>query len=353
MKIYLLNIALIAIYAILFLNKSNYKSKKHFCILTSINWIIISGLRHITIGADTYVYKVYMFDKVVHSDWNQILSNFLGIYLRGEIGKDPGYTIFQKIIQIFTVNYQIYLIIIAIIFTISLGMWIYKNSNEPFISFLLYSVLFYSFYAITGHRQTIATALGVLFGYEFIKKRKILPFIVLVLIAFTVHKSIIAFFPFYFLANNKITKKYLIFILASFPIIFIFRFELIRIIVSLVGYEQYMFQYEGAGTWTFTTLLLMVFVVTIWKHKIILSSNPQAVHYINALILAIVFVPLTFINPSLMRLVQYYSIFLILLIPEIILSFNRRERVIVYYIATGLLLALFIRNNPQYLFFWQ
>ncbi len=353
MIIYLLNILMIIVYALLFLYNSKFKNKKLFCILASINWILLSGLRHITIGADTEVYKLYMFDRTLYLSWNHIFLEFINVYFGGGVGKDPGYSIFEKIVQLFTTNYQVYLIIIALIFTVPLGRWIYKNSKEPLISFLMYSVLFYSFFSLTGHRQTIATALVVLLGYELIIKRKLFPFLVLILLAFTIHKSAVAFLPFYFLANIKINRKYLFSVLLVFIIIFLFRFEFMEIIVNIIGYDEYMYQYEGAGTWTFTTLLIVVFVVSIWKYRTILYHNPQAIHYINALVLALVFVPLTFINPSTMRAVQYYSIFLILLIPEIIFSFNRKERVIVYYMATGLLLLLFIRNNPHYLFFWQ
>jgi transmembrane protein EpsG len=321
--------------------------------LASLNWILLSGLRHISIGADTYVYKVYNFDISGNRTWDEIFNSFW-VYFKGEsLSVEPGYRMFERVIQIFTSNYQVYLIVIAIVFTVSLGKWIYKNSREPLISFLLYSVLFYSFFAITGHRQTIATALVLLIGYERIKKKQLFVFLGLVVVAFTIHKSAIAFLPFYFLANKKITKNYLITMLAIFPVIFFLRFQLMSLLVNIVGYESYLFQYEGAGTWTFTLILLLVFGVTVWKHKTILSTNPRAIHYVNALILAVFLTPLTFINPSAMRVVQYYSLFLMLLIPDIILSFNKKERVIVYYVATGLLLLLFIRNNPSYLFFWQ
>lgn len=124
-------------------------------------------------------------------------------------------------------------------------------------------------------------------------------------------------------------------------------------ILTIVSYDSFNFQVEGAGTWTFTTLLLMVAVITFWKRKVILRNNPQAKHYINALIFSLILVPLTFINPSAMRVVQYFSIFLVLLIPEIIQSFNLKERRVVYYVSVCVLIALFAMTNPNYIFFWQ
>lgn len=321
--------------------------------MASINWMFLSGLRHISIGADTHVYKLYFFDQTIHLSWNKILLEFVDKYLKGGSGKNPGYTIFEKVVQIFTTNYQVYLIIIASVFTIPLGKWIYKNSREPLISFILYSTLFYSFFSITGLRQTIATSLVVLVGYDFIKNRKLWSFLAIVAVAFTIHKSIIAFIPFYFLANKRITKGYLIGSLITFSLIFAFRVQFMSLITYILDYEEYNVQFEGAGTWTFTAMLLMIFGVTIWKYKEMIINNKQSLHFINALIIALMLIPLTYIDPSAMRSVQYYSIFLMLLVPELINTFNKNERIIVYYVALVTLIMLFIRNNPHYLFFWQ
>ena len=352
MEIYLINILLIFVYAAFFLYNRNFRSKKIFCILASLNWILLSGLRDFSIGADTLAYE-YIFDQMVYKSWSNVITNFFDSYFATAQGMEPGYIMFEKFVQIFTTNYQVFLIIIAMIFTIPLGIWIYKNSSEPAMSFLIYSVLFYAFFAITGLRQTIATALVVMIGYEFIKERRFWPFLIITLVAFAMHKTAICFFPFYFIANKKITKNHFTILLAIYPFLFVFRNQLMVLLGGLAGYEQYVEQFEGAGTWTFSAILLILLGVTIFKCKIMLKNNSNVTHYINALLIAFSFVPLTFVNPSAMRVVQYYSIFLMLLVPEIIRSFNKDERTIVHYVATVVLVILFIKNNPQYLFFWQ
>jgi transmembrane protein EpsG len=138
-----------------------------------------------------------------------------------------------------------------------------------------------------------------------------------------------------------------------FVIMFIFKNRMMLALGTLMGYEQYIDQFEGANTNTFTTLLLVLVVVVFWKHKIITQNNPKSIHYINALLLAFVLVPLTYVDPSAMRVVQYFSIFLMLLVPEIVKSFSKRDRTLVYYVAATLLVILYMKNNPQYLFFWQ
>lgn len=353
MTAYIINIVLLMLFAgVLLLQFPTKRNKKFFCAIASIQWIILSGVRHYSVGTDTLAYRM-SFDDAAYTTWSLIIERLLALLTLDLSFKDPGYYFFEKIFQIFSNDYQLFLIAIALIFTVPLGIWIYKNSSEPLLSFLIYSCLFASFFAITGHRQTIATALVVLMGYQFIKDRKFISFLMLVAIAVTIHKSAICFLPFYFIANKKITKPYIAIVGILITVLFVLRNQVMFLLGTIMGYEQYIEQYEGAGTWTFTALLIMVALVSIIKFRMMEIHNPNTTHYVNAIFCALAFTPLTFIDPSAMRVVQYYSLFLMLLIPEIIRSFNSKERVLIYYFASALLIALFAKNNPQYLFFWQ
>lgn len=352
MNPYYINILLLIIMSYFFLIKRNdLHSKKVFCTIASFNWIILSGLRHLSIGADTYQYKL-SFINACKTSWKDVFNNFIEVYSGITDGKDPGYLFFEKVCSIFTHNYQVYLIIIALIFMGLLAYFIYKNSSNPFLSYLLFSTLFYAFFAITGHRQTIATALTVLLGYELIKKRKLCLYILVIIISYTIHKSSIIFLPFYFIYNKKITKNYIIFMLMSIIFSFSYRFQLSEFFKQLAGYEEYGV-YEGAGTEVFTFFLLLMFLVALYFYPILKKRNINANHYINALFLACFFVPLTYINPSAMRVVQYFSIFIMLALPDIVNCFKKQDKQFILYLVVIILLFLFIKGQPVYLFFWQ
>lgn len=353
MTVYLLNIALILFFGVFFFTtKYGVTGKKLFYIIVSIQWILISGLRHVSIGSDTSNYK-NMFLDVRGLSWDKLWIDFVGILFKGVEGKDPGYAILVKLFHYISTDYQIYLIAIAIFVTVSLSVWLYKNSRNPVVSYVLYSCLFYSFFAITGIRQSIAMAMVVFIGYELIKKKKLLLFFINVLVASTIHLSALVFFPFYWLANIKITKLYLVSVSTLIILSFILKNQIKDIIVKHV-YQDYSVSYAGAGTWTFTFLLILVALASIYYRKTILKNNPQAKHYFNALIFAFLFLPLTFINPSAMRIVMYFSVFLMLLIPEILKSLNKGfEQTIAFMSIITILIVLFVSNAKDYLFFWQ
>ena len=354
MTIYLLNIFLLFLEAIIIAkNKKWRRGKAVFVFLASLQWILISGLRHITVGGrDVYYSYNFSFARSINTSWGDALDRFINILFYGAEGKDPGYLFVEKAIGIFTDNYQVFLFVIALLFIVPFGVFIYRNSKDVLMSFLIYSTLFYSFFSLTGFRQAIATSLVVLIGYELIKKKKLIWFVVVSLVAFTIHKSSIVFFPFYFMADKKITTKYLIFMGGLGLIILMAGKALYAPLAIWLEYDN-MLDNDIGGTGTFTLMLSMVAIAGVIQHKPMQKNNPQSAHFINASILAMLLGLLTLQSQSFMRVQQYFSLFIVLLVPEFIRTFLPKEQVLIYMISVGTLLMLFIRNNPSYIFFWQ
>ena len=323
--------------------------------------ILQSGLRNVAVGIDTYNYFL-IFEEIRYTSWNEIIQNTITYYSTGDfLIRDPGYSIIQKLFQTITTDFQLFLIFIAILFFSAFGHFLYKNSkrlSDVIIAFLIYSVLFYFFFSITGQRQTIATAL-LLFSFEYIKKRKLLPFLLLVMIASTVHKSALVFIPLYFVSRIVKTRLFYRVILILFPVFLVFNGEIAGFLSTLGGYEGYS-QFLGSGTYVFTVFFLLISLVALIRSKYIIKSNPNAQNYFNAFAFALLFLPLTWFHPSTMRIVQYFSIFMTLFIPEIIHSFNHisiklRNGVarMVIILLIGLYLKMTWNSDITYGFYWQ
>lgn len=334
--------------------KSRYR--KGYIIIISIFLILQSGLRHWSVGSDTMNYN-YMFEVVKEMSWGQIFESFKLYYQLSE-GRDPGYELFQKLVQLFTNDYQVYLILVAVIFFASFGSFIYKNTSrisDAMMAFLIYSVLFYAFFSITGIRQTIATSVALV-SFELIKKRKLLFFLIIIFLASTIHKSVLIFMPFYFAPMIKNVKFFYWVLVFTFPIIFAFRGSLASIFTSIGGYDAYKY-YEGAGTPVFTALMLIITIFSFLRYKKVLQYNQTAKLFYSALIIAVFFTPLTWVNPSAMRVVQYFSIFMVLLVPKAIHTFHSvfrgGDKIMYNMILISLIVIYITRTNFEYKFFWQ
>ena len=75
--------------------------------------------------------------------------------------------------------------------------------------------------------------------------------------------------------------------------------------------------------------------------------------YYNALFLGMLFIPLVFVNPSLMRVVQYFSVYLMLLVPELIMCVQKKYRNLVYIAIVIVLMIITNIYTANYSFFWQ
>ncbi|OOV29262.1 hypothetical protein BXU11_04910 [Flavobacterium sp. LM5] len=337
---------------------NNYLNRKKYIWVICFILILQSGLRNVAVGADTYAY-FNSFENSKNQSWDDVWE-IVSEYYKYDIGKDPGFPVFEKFCSTISDSYQIFLVIIAILFFVSLGNFILKNTTklqDVILAFVIYSVLFYGFFSITGHRQTLATALTLL-SFEFIKKRKIIPFLIVILIASTLHKSSLIFILFYFVCRIKKPKIIFISTLLLFPLFMSTRDLLAAFFQSISGYEGYD-QFEGAGTFTFSAIFLLICITALIRQKILLKSNSNTQNYFNAFALALLFLPLTWINPSMMRVVQYFSIFMLIFVPEIIRSFefysediHQRVRIVTLFV----LILLFLKssqNGEPYSFFWE
>ena len=331
--------------------------KKRLCIAATVNWILLSGLRSLSVGPDTYNYLVNSFIPVKEMSWNEVLRLFPERYLYGQSVLDPGYCLLTKIFQIFSGNYQVWLFFIAVVFTVPLGVIIYRFSSNPYLSYILYSTLFYNFFSVTGHRQTLATAIVFGIGLFAALKRRFFIFLFSLLVACTIHPSAIAFLPVYFLAKVRLRKNQLIFCFSAIALSYIFRNQLLSILKSITGYNSFgQVPQAGAGAFIILLLSFAVLISIFYNRTVDLAETETGIIHLsyNALLTACFFSSLLLINPVFMRVLQYYSLLLLILLPEGARIFGKGKGRMFYGLCcTLLMLALFVSEKRFYEFFWQ
>ena len=341
-------------------NEEKTRKRKLFVILCCVQWVIISGFRADSIGADTENY-MRLFDLHNSMSWREIIENAKEYYLGNGSYNDYeiGYVVLEKIIGGVTSSHTIYNILVAGIFMSSLGRFIYKYSNDPLISFILYDAFMYNMFSLTGNRQVISVAIGILCGYEFIRKRKFIPFLIIVLVSSLFHRSTLVFIVFYFLANKKITQCYLLTAFAMVGALIATRSRVFNYVKFIVGYDQYTGTYGFAQRTFFILLIILTFAVIVCKSQIFNYAHEAGIqnidHYLNALILTWFMFPFAMVSPTSMRLVYDFGfISFLLLIPVLAKSFHKRNDRVIIYGSLVLMLGYFISTkSSDYMFFWQ
>ena len=110
-------------------------------------------------------------------------------------------------------------ILTGLLFAWSVSHFVNRYCEDVALGFSLFITLGLYTFMVQGMRQAIAMAI-LLFAIDFCKKRKLLPFVLMVLIAVAFHKTAIIFLPVYFLYGIKIKPISLIlFVLGAFGVV--------------------------------------------------------------------------------------------------------------------------------------
>ena len=208
------------IFAILFVSlflslkdlKINSRTRQAIFLFSAfLIYTLHSGLRHWSIGPDTYQYNT-IFENVkadsIDIIWNNVLTNN---------GIDPFYDLFQKVFQFVSSDYQIYLVFVGIIFFSSFGFLLFDNLRslqQMVLANLIFVAYFSGFYSITGIRQTIATSI-LMYAFAFLKRKKHLLFLLFMLLASLFHITSLIFLLSYWLLNKR---SFLIFLFSLCPL---------------------------------------------------------------------------------------------------------------------------------------
>ena len=357
-NIFLVNFLLVLFWGVILIyNKKSQKNKLIFVIIVCVQWILISGLRADSVGADTENY-MNIFDEHSSLSWRGVfieIKRYFASFFSSSVESsdfEPLFILYNKLVSVLTKNHVIYKFIVAIIFTTALGKFVYKYSEDPCLSFAIYGSLFYNMFSLTGYRQVLAVAI-ILYGYRFIRERKFIPFLILVLIGALFHKTTLMFILLYVLANKKITFNYILSVSLIFLVMLVFNRQVFEMVKRFFGYDEYVGNY-GFKQATFTVLYSGLTIVAFWKFKDVVSGDEKALQLYNGLILSWIMFPFVLESPSALRLVYNYGFVILPLVPKIVSSFKEsKDRQIIYLAIYVLFFVQTIISSFAYSFFWM
>lgn len=338
-------------------NGDTVKVRHNYVTFLIILLVLQSALRHLAVGEDTYSYSVE-WDKHGVQSWSEIWQNFIATYVYDE-GKDAGYAVVIKLLNYILPNFRWFLFVYAIVLFVSLFRLVERHLTsfpQIFMSFCLYQVLFYSFFSTTGMRQGMATIV-TFWAVKWIQENKLWRFVIAILLASLIHKSVLLFLPFYFIAKSPRSKVLLVLSLASMPLLFPFAGAIASFLVDISGAEQYRayteHEAETGGAVSFLIMIVFISVLALYTKNKKEDSIPNYV--INALALAVFFTPMMWVDTSLMRVIQYFSIFSLIGLPLAVehLPVDKTTRSIVYWGLMAVFVFTTIRHNYVYGFFWE
>ena len=292
-------------------NDNNKVFNKRFPLLVFFVFLIVMlSLRSVHCGIDLTNYKY----KFMHSD----SINFVSLITSREFG----FRLLMFVCKIATNNFQFFLFVCAILSVGPIAVVYLKNTKRNILTIALFVGIAPFSLFFSGLRQSISLGIGAL-CYYFCEKRKLIPFLLLVLAAYTFHQSAIILLLMYPLMHLKITKKWIIPITAVFIICFIFRTQIFDILLNLN--KRYADLYEVVHTGSYTFLILLI-LLTIFSFIMIKDSDIDFFGLRNILVFTLLLQCFASAGTVAMRLNYYYLIFIPIMIPNVIDNARIRYR---------------------------
>ena len=228
---------------------------------------------------------------------------------------EKGYLLLNKVIYLVNSNPRIFIVISSMIICIILSKFIQTNSEIVWLSYFLFVV--FGFYEMTFNIIRQFLAMGICWmSLEKIKKREILKFLIYYGIAINFHQTAIFFIIVYFIYPLKINIKYYIGIALSVIINFtIFPYFLPRL---LSYFPKYYIRYsdnllETGGGLKLLFVLTILLIVSLYFRK----SSEEKIFY-HLLSFAVILQTLAYNFSILTRIVSYYSIAIVIIIPNLL-----------------------------------
>lgn len=203
MAIYVISALLLPVYS------KFIKSKKKLCIVISLHLFLIMAFRNNYLGVDLGGYENTYRD-IQRFSLSDILSQFSflqTIRVNSVTSEEFGYILSNWILGRLGFSYHTLLVLNAACIMTALGYFIYKYSDNPVISFIIFMSAGPWYYSFGLLRQTIATAL-ILFAIDAIINKKNTTAIILMLIAVLFHRSSLVFFVLFILYKIRIKRLY-------------------------------------------------------------------------------------------------------------------------------------------------
>ena len=198
MEVFVIVYFFIILSIIFFSIKKNKLLYGYIAIVTTLYLMMLSGFRDISIGIDTMSYYSY---------YNRDLSI-------EDLGEYYGYQgmlfwLFMSFIKEVFDDYQVVLIIVAIVSVGLISRFIWKYSRYPMISLFIYSTGGFFAIGLSLVRQYLALSI-IVYSFDYIVKRDFIKFFITLIVAFCVHPSSVLFLPAYFISRIKVNKKSII-----------------------------------------------------------------------------------------------------------------------------------------------
>ena len=297
------------------------KRKLAFLISTFSAMFIIQALRAQTVGVDVKEYCNYFYQ--MHMDVGHKMTH-------GYVDLEPGYLLINKLVLKVGVFPQLLLAVCSFIILCNVAIFIYKNSDDVYISTFLFLTMNHFFTSMTSIRQYLALSIA-LHAVTFFRKRKPILLLVALGIAASFHKSVLIFgIMLILLYYLKPERKSCILVIAGCIGCFSMIQVIFPLLIRLVPKYLYLLKNtDGVGIGKLRLLYIILEIIII-IYILVAKRRYQDITFlsVNMLMVGILIGLLQRSIPHIWRMGYYFDFFLVMIIPQIIRKLSNKRQIL-------------------------
>lgn len=293
----------------------NYEKKNRIAL--AVFFVILAVLlmlRHESVGNDTRNY-IHYFGIFAELEWGKL----------PQTSNEIGYVFLNKILSYISKEPQFFIAVTSLVTCAMIYPTYRRLCEDPSLTIVLFCTMTTFVMLFSGIRQNLAIAIGCL-AYEFTRKKKLIPFIVCVILAVAFHTSAFMLIFMYPLFHTKITKNWLFAVVPILAVVFVFNKQIFLVLSyfleKFTGYDGSLSQ-STAYTMIFLFAIFAVFAFVVPQEA---SLDKETIGLRNFLLLSLVLQMFAPLHGIAMRMNYYYIIFIPLLLPKIIECKSERFR---------------------------
>lgn len=301
--------------------KPSRKKEILFLCISSVILVAFSSIRATNVGIDYYQFYVPFFEDVRAGGWSYLIS-----------GANPyrtefGFSLLTFLLSRVTGNVFVYMAIIAVIMVGLAALVLYRDCPKPWIGMFIFVSFNFFGNTLSYIRQSLAIAI-FLFAIHYLKEKKFIPYLLIVLLAATFHKSLLVMIPIYFLAQIVVNWISVGTYGGLTVLVLIFSWQVFKFVTQFV-YQHYttesnLYFMNGRDFMTGLVPVLAMLAMLVLQ-KQLLKRNPRNVVLVNLAMYAGIFFILTWKHFLFQRVGNIFFTAAILYIPELLVSLQSTE----------------------------
>lgn len=310
MEIYLYIVAAVLIFGLLMPQKG--PERKYYIALMTVIHAFVCGLRYQFLTGDLHKYY-YTFLNSGTYGWfsEELLAE----------GRNTGFMFLNKLVNLLSGgNFQIFLIVIAVVTHVILGYVIYRYSTAPWLSYLIWNCMTFYVFGFSAIKQALAMSF-VLLAFVGVAERNLKLYLVAMALAGAFHVPALIFLPSYWIASQKVDLLTLIVYAIAGTVLYIFRNQFLELIMSFY-YEDDDLGFVYSGEIGSRFIMILGFAL----FSLLLTGLPDRDYgkLFHLMAIAAILQMLAGFNNIFTRLADYYYQFSVLYLP--MLFFPKRDK---------------------------